>query len=146
MHEIYNKSEDDIRQAEELSLKRPEHKAATGSIASSIQAVAGGSRMSPEEAQETLRRLRMLYGKGGGCCGSSSSSRTPGSLASMLNIFTPQATPRFPSARKGLALEAEGCAQRPKSELGGSSKSVSVSSAVATLVKKRSSQTKASEI
>ena len=60
MLEIYNKLEEKMRQAEQLSLKRPEHKAAIGSIASSIQAVAGGGKMSPEEAQEMLRRLRML--------------------------------------------------------------------------------------
>ena len=47
MQEIYNKLEEKMRQAEQLSLKRPEHKAAIGSIASSIQAVAGGGKMSP---------------------------------------------------------------------------------------------------
>jgi hypothetical protein len=135
MQEIYNKLEEKMRQAEQLSLERPERKAAIGSIASSIQAVAGGGKMSPEEAQEMLRRLRMLYEKGGGYGGSSSSSAVLGSLASLFNIFTPQATPRFPSARKRPAPEAEIYAQRPKSEPGGSSKSFSVSSAVAIPVK-----------
>ena len=46
-----------MRQAERVSLKRPEHKAAIGSIASSIQSVAGGGKMTPEEAQEMLRRF-----------------------------------------------------------------------------------------
>ena len=135
MQEIYNKLEEKMRQAEQLSLKRPEHKAAIGSIASSIQAVAGAGKMSPEEAQEMLRRLRMLYEKGGGYGGSSSSSGMLGSLASMFNIFTPQATPRYPSARKRPAPEAEIHAQRPKSEPGGSAKSFSVGSAVAIPVK-----------
>ena len=93
--------------------------------------------MSPEEAQEMLRRLRMLYEKGGGYGGSSSSSGMLGlgSLASMFNIFTPQATPRFPSARKRPAPEAEIHVQRPKSEPSGSAKSFSVGSAVAIPVK-----------
>jgi hypothetical protein len=137
MREIYNKLEEKMRQAERLSLKRPEHKAAIGSIASSIQAVAGGGKMTPEEAQEMMRRLRMLYEKGGGYGGSSSSSGMLGlgSLASFFNIWTPQATPRVPTARKRPAPEAEIYAQRPKSEPGGSSKSFSVGSAVAIPVK-----------
>ena len=77
----------------------------------------------------------MLYEKGGGYGGSSSSSAVLGSLASLFNIFTPQATPRFPSARKRPAPEAEIYAQRPKSEPGGSAKSFSVGSAVAIPVK-----------
>ena len=105
MQEIYKMLEEKMKQVEQLSLKRPEHKAAIGSIASSIQAVAGGGRMSTEEAQEMLRRLRLIYEKGGGYGGSSSSSGMIGSLASMFNIFTPQATPRFPSARKRPAPE-----------------------------------------
>ena len=87
--------------------------------------------MSPEEAQEMLRRLRMLYEKGGGYGGGSSSSGVVGSLASFFNIWTPQATPRCPSVRKRPAPEGEGYAQRPKSEPGGSSKSFSVSNSVA---------------
>ena len=82
LQEIYNKLEEKVRQAERLSLKRPEHKAALGSIASRSQAVAGGGKMTPEEAQQMLRRLRMLYDKGGGYGGSSSSSGNAGSLAS----------------------------------------------------------------
>ena len=74
MQDIYNRLHEKLRQAGTRSLNRPEHKAAIGSIASSIQAVAGGGRMSPEEAQEMLRRLRLLYEKGGGYGGSSSSS------------------------------------------------------------------------
>ena len=77
----------------------------------------------------------MLYEKGGGYGGSSSSSAMLGSLASLFNIFTPQATPRFPSARKRPAPEAEIYAQRPKSKPGGSAKSFSASSAVAIPVK-----------
>ena len=42
LQEIYKKVEEKMRQAERLSLKRPERKAAISSIASSIQAVAGG--------------------------------------------------------------------------------------------------------
>ena len=57
MQEIYNRMEEKLRHAEMVSLQRSEHKAAIGSIASSIQAVAGGGKMSPEEAQEILRRL-----------------------------------------------------------------------------------------
>ena len=51
------------------------------------------------------------------------------------HIWTPQATPRYPSARKRAAPEAEDYAQRPKSEPGGSAKSFSVGSAVAIPVK-----------
>ena len=80
----------------------------------------------------------MLYERGGGYGGSSSSSGMLGSLASMFNIFTPQATPRFPSARKGPAPEGEIHAQRPKSEPGGSAKSFSAGSAVAIPVKPES--------
>jgi hypothetical protein len=91
--------------------------------------------MSPEEAQEMLRRLRLLHEKGGGYGGSSSSSGMLGSLASFFNIWTPQATPRYPSARKRAAPETDDYAQRPKSEPGGSAKSFSVGSAVAIPVK-----------
>ncbi len=133
--EIYNKLEEKMRQAERVSLKRPEHKAAIASIASSIQSVAGGGKMSPEEAQEILRRLRLLHEKGGGYGGSASSSGMIGSLASFFNIWTPQATPRYPSARKRAAPETDDYAQRPKSEPGGSAKSFSMGSAVAIPVK-----------
>ena len=109
-----------MRQAERVSLKRPEHKATIASIASSIQSVAGGGKMSPEEALEILRRLRLLHEKGGGYGGSASSSGMIGSLASFFNIWTPQATPRYPSARKRAAPETDDYAQRPKSEPGGS--------------------------
>ena len=85
-----------------------------------------------------LRRLRMLYEKGGGYGGSSSSTGMLGPLASMFNIFTPQATPRYPSARKRPAPEGEGYAQRPKSEPGRSSKAPSIGSAVAIPVKPES--------
>ena len=44
LQEIYNKLEEKMRQAERVSLKRPEHKAAIASIASSIQSVTGGGR------------------------------------------------------------------------------------------------------
>jgi hypothetical protein len=138
MQEIYNKLEERLRHAERLSLARPEHKAAITSIGSSIQAVAGGGKMSPEEAQEMLRRLRLLYEKGGGYGGSSSSSGMFGSLASMFNIFTPQATPRYPSARKRPAPEPEEPQmQRAQSEPGSraSAKSFSIGSAVAIPVK-----------
>jgi hypothetical protein len=138
MQEIYNKLEERLRHAERMSLSRPEHKAAISSIGSSIQAVAGGGKMSPEEAQEMLRRLRLLYEKGGGYGGSSSSSGMLGSLASMFNIFTPQATPRYPSARKRPAPEPEEPQmQRAKSEprSRASAKSFSIGSAVAIPVK-----------
>ena len=84
-----------------------------------------------------LRRLRLLYEKGGGYGGSSSSSGMfgLGSLASKFNIFTPLATPRYPSARKRPAPETADYAQRPKSEPGRSSKAPSISSAVAFPVK-----------
>ena len=116
MQEIYDKLEERLRHAERLSLARPEHKAAITSIGSSIQAVAGGGKMSPEEAQEMLRRLRMLYEKGGGYGGSSSSLGWLGSLATWFQISTPQATPRYPSARKRPAPDTEDRGQRPKSE------------------------------
>ena len=80
----------------------------------------------------------MLYEKGVGYGGSSSSSRIIGSLASMFDIFSPLATPRFPSARKRPAPEAEDYAQRPKSEAGESSKGFSVGSAVGIPVKPES--------
>jgi hypothetical protein len=140
MQEIYNRLEEKLRHAEMVSLQRPEHKAAITSIASSIQAVAGGGKMSPQEAQEMLRRLRLLYEKSGGYGGSSSSSGMLGlgSLASLFNIFTPQATPRYPSSRKRPAPEPEEPQmQRAKSEprSGASAKSFSVGSAVAIPVK-----------
>ena len=96
--------------------------------------------MSPLEAQEMLRRLRLLYEKSGGYGGSSSSSGMLGlgSLASLFNIFTPQATPRYPSSRKRTAPEPEEPQmQRAKSEprSGASAKSFSVGSAVAIPVK-----------
>ena len=91
--------------------------------------------MTPEEAQEMLRRLRMPYDKGGGYGDSSLSSSMLGSLAAMFNIFTPQATPRYPSARKRAAPETDDYAQRPESEPGGSAKSFSLGIAVAIPVK-----------
>ena len=91
--------------------------------------------MSPEEAQEMLRRLRLLYEKGGGYGGSSSSSGWLGSLATWFQISTPQATPRYPSARKRPAPETTDYAQRPKSESGRSSRAPSIGSAVAIPVK-----------
>ena len=139
MQEIYNKLEERLRHAERLSLARPEHKAAISSIGSSIHAVAGGGKMSPEEAQEMLRRLRLLYEKGGGYGGSSSSSSGwLGSLATWFQISTPQATPRYPSARKRPAPEPEEPQmQRAKSEprSRASAKSFSIGSAVAIPVK-----------
>ena len=73
--------------------------------------------------------------------GSSSSSGMLGSLASMFNIFTPQATPRYPSARKRPAPETEEPQMhRAKSEprSRASAKSFSVGSAVAVPVKPES--------
>ena len=58
-----------------------------------------------------------------------------GSLASFFNTFTPQATPRYPTARKRAAPEVDDYAQQPKSEPGGSAKSFSMGSAVAIPVK-----------
>ena len=60
MQEMYDRLEEKLRQAETMSLSRPKHKAAIGSIASSIQAVAGGGKMSPEEARE-MGRLQLLW-------------------------------------------------------------------------------------
>ena len=77
----------------------------------------------------------MLYEKGGGYGGSAPSSGMIGSLASFFNIWTPQATPRYPSARKRAAPETDDYAQRPKSEAGGSATSFSIGSAVAIPVK-----------
>ena len=66
MQEIYKRLKEKLKPAEAMCLSRPEHKATIGSMASSSQAVAGGGRMSPEGAQEMLRRLRLLHEKGGG--------------------------------------------------------------------------------
>ena len=96
-----------MKTAETMSLKRPEYKVAFGSIASGIQAVAGGGKMGPEEAQEMLRTLRLLFKKGGGYGGLLSSSGVMGSLASMFNVFTPLQTPRYPSSRKRPAPELD---------------------------------------
>ena len=52
LQEIYNKLEEKMRQAERLSLKRPEHKAALSSVASGIQAVACGGSLTPQEARD----------------------------------------------------------------------------------------------
>ena len=140
MQEIYNRLEEKLKHSERMSVRRPEHRNAIGSVARSIEIMAGAGKMNPGEADEMLRRLRMLYfaGEKGGGGASSSSNSMLGSLAAMFNLLTPQPTPRFPTSRKRPAPEPdEAPMQRSKSEprSGASAKSFSVGSAVAIPVK-----------
>ena len=51
MQDIYNRLEEKLRHAEMMSVRRPEHRNAIGSVARSIDMMAGGGKMNPAEAE-----------------------------------------------------------------------------------------------